>query len=63
MSLQITFKRAPRKEFDDAHDWYERQRPGLGERFSERVHDILEGISKNPEMHQYVFEDARRAVV
>jgi plasmid stabilization system protein ParE len=63
VSLPITFRRAARKEFDEAHDWYEKQRTGLGDEFSECVEIALDSIAALPEIHQFVFKDIRRAVV
>ena len=33
MTLRIVFRRSARREFDDAADRYDEQRPGLGEEF------------------------------
>jgi len=45
VNLPVIFHRAARAEFDEAHAWYEKQRPGLGEEFSERVHEVLNSIA------------------
>ena len=50
-------------EFDEAFDWYERQRPGLGVEFVERVQDAFDRISRAPELHAIVHRDIRRALV
>jgi plasmid stabilization system protein ParE len=63
MSLPVTFRRAARAEFDEAHAWYEHQRPGLGDQFSERVQEVLDRIAATPEVHQCVYKDVRRSVV
>jgi len=63
VSLPIIFHRAARAEFDEAHAWYERQQIGLGEEFSERVHDLLTRIAETPLMHQCIYKDIRRAMV
>lgn len=63
MSLPVIFHRAARAEFDQAYAWYEKQRLGLGEEFSERVHEQLSQIAALPESHQCVYKDIRRAVV
>ena len=44
-----------------ARDWYEQQREGLGEEFVESVDFVLARLAATPEMHQVVFQDARRA--
>jgi len=63
MTLPITFRRPARNEFDEAYDWYEEQRPGLGEEFSQRVQEVLDRIAALPELHQCDFKDIRRGVV
>jgi plasmid stabilization system protein ParE len=63
MKLPIVFRRAARAEFDQAHDWYEKQRRGLGERFLERAQEVLERIAGTPELHQCIFKDVRRGVI
>ena len=63
MRLPVVFHRAARADFDEAHAWYEKQRPGLGEEFSERVHEVLTRIAAFPEIHQCIYKDVRRAVL
>lgn len=63
MTLPIIFLDDARAEFDEAADWYEQQKPGLGVDFIGRVEEVLDGISKMPRMHQVIFQDVRRAVV
>jgi plasmid stabilization system protein ParE len=63
MTLPITFHRAARKEFDEAIDWYESQRVGLGDEFEEQVQAVLDRIAALPELHQCVLNDIRRTVV
>jgi toxin ParE1/3/4 len=63
MSLPFVFRRQARDEFDEAIDWYERQRPGLGAEFAERVQDALDRIAETPETYPIVQRDTRKAVV
>jgi plasmid stabilization system protein ParE len=63
MSLPLVIRRSARTEFDEAFDWYERQRPGLGVEFAERVQAVFERISATPEMHAPVYRDVRKASV
>jgi plasmid stabilization system protein ParE len=63
MNLPIAFRRAARLEFDQAHDWYEKQKVGLGQEFVEAVDKVLERIAAMPEIHQIVYKDIRRALV
>jgi len=48
MSLPVVFRRLARAEFDDAADWYEQRRAGLGAAFTAAVPfgDILKAPVK-----------------
>ena len=63
MSLPIVLREDARAEFDQAFDWYERQKPGLGVEFVAKVQDVFDRISNLPLLHAIVFEDVRRAPV
>jgi hypothetical protein len=63
VSLPIIFLPEARAEFDEAYDWYEQQRPGLGEAFADQVQPILDRIAIMPRMHAAVFGNVRKAVV
>ena len=58
MSLPLVLRRKAQAEFDEAFDWYEDHRPGLGVEFAERVQRVFDTISAMPEMHGRVFGDA-----
>jgi plasmid stabilization system protein ParE len=63
MSLPVVLLPEAQDEFDDAFDWYEQQRPGLGLTFVGRVQDAFDRIAANPLMYRIVFQDVRKAVV
>ncbi len=63
MMRSIIFRQEARLEFDDAFDWYERQRPGLGVDFDACVRETFQRIVKNPELHEQVLPGLRRATV
>ena len=63
MSLPVIFLPEARQEFDDAYDWYENQRAGLGETFADQVQRVLDRIAAMPRMHATVLGDVRKAVV
>lgn len=63
MSLPLVLRRAARGDFDEAFDWYERQRPGLGVAFAERVQAVFDAISAMPELYAPVYRDVRKALV
>ena len=52
-----------RAEFDEAFDWYERQRAGLGVEFAEHVQAVFDTISARSEQHAPVHRDVRKALV
>ena len=52
--------------FDDlaeAMDWYDEQRPGLGEDFLSSVHASIASTMRMPTMHEKVRFEYRRALV
>lgn len=63
VSLPIVFRRVARLEFDEAGDWYESRRPGLGESFAAAVQAVLDRIAAQPEFYAFVEGDAREAAV
>jgi plasmid stabilization system protein ParE len=63
MSLPVVLRDEAQTEFDEAFDYYEGQRPGLGVQFAERVQDVFDRISVNPQLHAVVLGDVRKAVV
>ena len=63
MSLGLAFLRAARREFDDAADWYEHRRAGLGDVFTTAVRQVLDRIVNQPRLYAEVFHDAREASV
>jgi plasmid stabilization system protein ParE len=63
MTLPVVLRDEARSEFDEAFDFYEAQRPGLGVAFADRVQEVFDRIAANPQTHAAVFEDVRKAVV
>ncbi len=63
MSLPVILRPEARREYDDAFDFYESRRAGLGPRFAVRVNEVLTRIGKTPRMHALVRGDVRKAVV
>ena len=50
-------------DLQNAKEWYERQRGGLGAAFILAVEEALERFSRNPEMHPIVHQSVRRAII
>ena len=63
MSLPVVLRDEAQAEFDEAFDFYESQRPGLGVTFAARVQEVFDLIGANPLSHAAVFADIRKAAV
>jgi plasmid stabilization system protein ParE len=63
MSLPVVLRPEARAEFDEAFDWYEQQRSGLGVDFTTQVQEVFDRISATPERYAQIFQDIRRVVV
>ena len=63
MTLPVVFRRAARAEFDDAADWYEARRAGLGADFTAAVQQVLDRIAAQPGFYAQVYGDVREALV
>lgn len=59
---QVVFRRQARLEFDDAGDWYEKERTGLGMEFLTEIHLLLQRIANTPEQFPMLHRDVRKAV-
>ena len=60
MSLSIVLRPEAQTDLLEARDWYEQQRPGLGEAFLERVDQMFSRIREMPELYAVVLRDVRR---
>jgi plasmid stabilization system protein ParE len=63
VSLPVVLRAEAEAEFDEAFDYYEGQRPGLGVAFAARVQEVFDRIGANPQLYAAVFADVRKAVV
>jgi plasmid stabilization system protein ParE len=63
MSLPVILRRVARRELDEAGDWYEQRRAGLGERFVAAVERVFEEAAANPERYPEVMNGVREALV
>lgn len=59
MKLPVEFRREAQRDFDEAFDWYEKQRRGLGVRFAQAVERELEKIVESPFVHGLVQAEVR----
>lgn len=63
MSRRVVLRPAARAEFDEAFDWYEARRAGLGSQFVASVEQAFDRISRNPLLHGTVYGEVRCALV
>jgi toxin ParE1/3/4 len=63
MSLPIRLLPEAKAELDEAVDWYERRRVGLGAKFFARVQPVFNRIATNPQLYAAVYGPVRKAVV
>ena len=63
MNYVLVFRLEVREELNDAHSWYESQKPGLGDEFLDCVDETVNRISQMPESYVIVYGDIRRAIV
>lgn len=62
MTLRVVFRRAAKREFEDAAGWYEEKRAGLGEEFIREIDDAVARAAAAPQRFPIVFGDIRRTV-
>jgi plasmid stabilization system protein ParE len=63
VSLPVVLRDEAQAEFDEAFDYYEGQRAGLGVQFVERVQQVFDRIAAYLLIHAVVLADIRKAVV
>ena len=59
---QVVFRQQARREFDQAGDWYEKERAGLGLEFLAEIQGLIDRITGNPEQFPILHRDVRKAV-
>jgi plasmid stabilization system protein ParE len=63
MTLPVVFRRRFQQDLAGGFDWYEGQRPALGEEFLAAVQTALKSVERYPEMFLAVHGEVRRAIV
>jgi plasmid stabilization system protein ParE len=61
--LPVVFHRAAASEIDNAWDWYEDIRDGLGDEFLASVDEMVNRIAIGPRDYPLIYPHARRALV
>ena len=63
MSAEVSLHRLAERELNEAAQYYELERPGLGSAFLNEVQRCLRSISENPEAGRAVAGQIRRRVL
>ena len=63
MSLEVRLRHVAQAEYDDAADWYESQRRGLGLRFVAAVERVLVGVASQTARWPEALSGVREAPV
>jgi plasmid stabilization system protein ParE len=59
VSLPVVIRPATRQDIQDAHDWYEERRRGLGREFVIQVLALLDRLGDMPELYGVVWRNVR----
>ncbi len=63
MAFELIIEPEAELDLQEAVNWYNKQRPGLGREFLERVEKVFERIPEMPEIHSVIHRTARLALV
>lgn len=63
MTWRFILRVRAERDIQSAYEWYESQRPGLGEQFLVALRERLEAVRDHPESNPVLYRDVRRAVV
>lgn len=58
----VIFRRQARSEYDEAGDWYEQERAGLGSEFLAEIERLLQRVASSPEQFPILYRDVRKDV-
>ena len=59
--MRLTYHRAVQTEVDDACEWYDARKDGLGDEFFQEVERQLETIAANPKAFPLATKERRKA--
>ena len=60
LNYKVFFLPVARDDIQNAKDWYEKQRIGLGSEFELSVEVFIEGLKKNPDRYPPILEHIRK---
>jgi len=61
VSRQLVFRSQAEREIEEAADWYEEKRTGLGAEFLRTLESCLVSVERNPFQYPRVYGEVRRA--
>ena len=62
MNYTFVFHQLAVDELQDAYDWYENQRSGLGVEFMDAIDGVIQQILSNPESFPKAYKERRKAL-
>ena len=63
MKYELIIRKLAELDFFEAQDWYNGQRPGLGDEFRATASQLLLRVQENPYLYPEVHRGVRRAVM
>lgn len=60
---RVVVRPAAAADIEDAYEWYESQRPGLGDAFLAALTSLRNRVLEDPEAYPVVHRDTRRALI
>lgn len=60
MPLLVTFRRAAQQDVQEAFNWYEDERPGLGHEFLQEIDRALDRVLRQPDLSRVIHRNARK---
>jgi plasmid stabilization system protein ParE len=63
MTPPLFLRPLARTEIQEAYEWYEERRQGLGEEFLDAVREVLEAVESAPLRFPVIRKDVRRALL
>ena len=63
MTPPLSLRWKAKAEIQEAYNWYERQRPGLGREFLQAVRRTLAAVEQSPLLYPKIRKEVRRATV
>lgn len=63
MSVPLVVNPLAEADLAEAREWYEAQRPGLGDELLENVEEVFDRLRRFPALYARMFQDVRVALI